>query len=136
MICISFVRCKGTSSSKKDSVLKNATLTKLGTQKFGTAAQYLESPAKSYVLCYKEKKGTPRNPQNRIEYFVFQVSTNAIVYTNYVEGGQVNWFSDYQLAILTIPGMMPATKTKDDFTVIYNLKDKTRIKKSSLIKKD
>lgn len=129
--CLALSQCKSTSANKTDS-LKNEALTKLGKQKYGNDAVYVESPAKSYVLCYKEKKGSVQNPKNKIEYFVFATKNNQTVYSNSVEGGYVKWYSDYQLEIFLTPGIMPRNKSKDDFISIYNLRDKTSTRKSAI----
>ncbi|WP_299452196.1 hypothetical protein [uncultured Microscilla sp.] len=127
-----FFQCKSTSANKNDHP-KNATLKKLGEEKYGTSAHYITSPGKSYVLCYKKEKGKNVKPtQKAVDFFVFEPQSNKTVYKNNLQNGYVKWFSDYQLEIFLVPGIMPANKSKDDFITIYNLKNNTSIKKSTI----
>ena len=129
--CLMLSQCKNTSANKSNP-LKNEALTKLGEQKYGSDAKYIESPGKSYVLCYKEKKGSVKLPKNKIDFFIFTTKDNQTVYTKSIDGGYVKWDSDYQLEIFLTPGLMPRNKRKDDFTSILYLKDKTSIRKSTI----
>lgn len=126
-------QCKSTSANKNDTP-KNATLKKLGEENYGADAKYITSPKKSYVLCYKQEKGSNTKNKNhtKTDFFVFETKSNKTVYASSVSNGYVKWFSDYQLEIFIIPGLMPANKTKDDFITIYNLKTKKSIKKSTI----
>ncbi|EAY28834.1 hypothetical protein [Microscilla marina] len=127
-----FFQCKSTSANKNDDP-KNATLKKLGEEKYGASAHYIPSPGKSYVLCYKKEKGNSvKSTQKTVDFFVFETQSNKTVYENNLQNGYVKWFSDYQLEMFLVPGIMPANKSKDDFITIYNLKNNTSIKKSTI----
>lgn len=124
-------QCKSSSANKNETP-KNAILKKLGEESYGADAKYITSPNKSYVLCYKQEKGSVKQAQTKTDFFVFDAKSNKTVYASSVSNGYVKWFSDYQLEVFIVPGLMPANKTKDDFITIYNLKTKKSIKKSSI----
>jgi len=103
---------------------------KIAEERFGESAKYEHSPDEQYVLCYAEERGTAKQPQNTITYFVYDLKKEAIVHEDTFGPGSIKWYDDNKLEIFMIPGMMPANKTKEDFTYIYNVETKKKASKS------
>ena len=84
--------------------------------------EHVFSPDSSYVLSYVEQKGTSQMPQNNIRYIVIDMSNDEVVLENSIDNGNVSFYSDTQLKVFMIPGIMREDQDRDDFTYIYNLK--------------
>jgi len=89
--------------------------------KFKDGYNFYPSGNKKYVLCTKEIEGTAINPANHIDFFVYDVEEEIIVLEKSVDNGKVKWFSDFQIEVLAIPGIMAQGQTLDDYTKVYNL---------------
>lgn len=96
-------------------------------KKYQTGFEVKHNSSKSYVLVLKETDG---NPYNHIDFFVFGVQENGVVYESSVDRGKVEWHSDMEIAILKIPGTIADGQSMEDYTTIYNLQSKKSRKKS------
>ena len=134
MVFVTLV-CFACAPSKKDvqKVSKGAleSYEAVAQEKFGVVNCEL-SPQNTYALCLKSEEGTPRNPGRKTEFLVLHLASDSIVYQQILEKGAVKWFSDEELEILRIPGIMAEGQTLDDYTITYNVKDGTRIAKKAV----
>lgn len=122
------------STSKTTSVAQIGDYKALAEEKLGTEAKFEHSPEDDYVLCYKDTKGTPKYPQNSIKYFVYDLKKNASILEDTFGPGEVKWYDAHHLEVFQIPGVMPESKTKDDFTFIVNVKTGERNPKTEFNK--
>lgn len=101
--------------------------TELAKTKYGKTYRSLESPDKKSILCFSSnediyKKGSV------IDYFVFNKNENSIVYENQVLNGQISWYSNYELKITTIPGMIKKNDTsKNEYILNIITNSKTKL---------
>lgn len=99
-------------------------------EKYGDNATFKHSPDEQFVLVVKEDKGTPKQPQNSISYFVYDLKKRDIVLEDTFGPGSVKWFENNKLEVFQIPGTMPEGKDKNDFTYIYNVETGEKTVKS------
>ncbi|MEO0553568.1 MAG: hypothetical protein AAF149_10240 [Bacteroidota bacterium] len=107
----------------------------LAYERYGEGTVFHKNGDNSLILCINETKGSTKNPQNAIDFFVFCTAKDSIIYSDYISPGSVSWFSDNQIELFYLPGVMPQGKTRDDFVYIYDLETGIKTRKSDFDKK-
>lgn len=88
--------------------------------------------SKEYVLCMQNPEKNVSNPRQEKQYVVLDLNSGEVVYKGRLEAGYVKWYDADNLEILNEPGTMPKEMTRDDFTIIYNVKTKEKQEKKDL----
>lgn len=130
IIAFLFLALAACSTSKTTSVAQIGDYEKLAEEKLGADVTFMHSPDDEYVLCYTNKKGTPKYPQNTIDYFVYDLKKNEVIQEDTFGPGEIKWHDAKHLEIFQIPGVMPEGKTKDHFTYLYNVESGKRTPKA------
>lgn len=87
----------------------------------GEDLTYTKNGPETYVLCVKEIPGTTEKPRNSISFVIINMSNNQMVMKQKFTGGTVGWYSDYEIEVFHMPGIIQEGQTNDDYTTIYNI---------------
>lgn len=114
----------GCSSSRpsQEKAFDLASFQQFAREKLGKSAVVLPNNSQSYLLCISNspKQLYPAFPQRAFRFFVYDIDKDSIVYEASLENGSVAWFSNSELIIKTIPGIIE----EDGITIMthtYNL---------------
>jgi len=56
------------------------------------------------MLCVKRSKPTQLNPQQQIEFFVYDVGAQDVLFEDSIPNGSVSWNDDSSIVVTVIPG--------------------------------
>lgn len=91
---------------------------------------YEKNQDSSFVLCKKELEGTVMQPRNSVQYFIYNLNEEKIVYEGSISGGHVKWYDTNHVEIFQMQGNPPSEFTQDDMTYLYNVKTGKSTRKS------
>jgi len=100
---------------------------KIASEKFGSGVDYLFNSSKTYVVCLKKSKPTSDLPQSKIDFLVFDLGKEEIIYENKLEGGEIRWMDNEKIEVKITPGIVSGDENPNEFIRIYDVKLKTRI---------
>ncbi|WP_338790614.1 hypothetical protein [Bernardetia sp. MNP-M8] len=105
------------------------------TDKTEQVFECIENEDKTFSLCKVIKEGTTMQPRNSIQFAVYDMKTNEMVYEGGVDGGSVEWYDSQRLEIYQQPGIPMEGMTREDMIQIYDVVEKTQKRKSEVEKK-
>lgn len=79
---------------------------------------------KTCILYLSEKKETSVNPVNNINFFVFDKSTNKIIYQNKFSNAKLKWFNNEQLLLTRYYGIIDTPESSNIKNFIIDLHSK------------
>ena len=87
----------------------------------------------TFVLCLKRNKKTEPSPFPSINYFVYDIKGEILLFEEAIDRGDVKWINDFQIKISTIPGIVKGDEKNEGkgAEYIYDLKLKKKIFNSS-----
>jgi hypothetical protein len=94
----------------------------------------IENTDKTFVLCKLTIDGTVTQPRNLVNYAVYTIKTNEMVYEGSIGGGFVKWYDKNRLEIYQQLGIPIQGMTQDDMIKIYDVVEKTYHTKSNIEK--
>ncbi len=85
---------------------------------------------KTWILYLSEKKETSVNPVNNINFFVFDKSTDEIIYQNKFSNAKLKWLNNKQLLLTRYYGIIdtPESSNIKSFIIDINSKEIQEIK--------
>lgn len=86
--------------------------------------------AGDYMLYVEAKSQDKKKPHVRRQFYITN-KLNDKVFEGIIYGGYVKWITDNKVEYFSPPGIMPATSEKDDFIMIYDIKEDRSYVKSS-----
>ncbi len=105
------------------------------TDKTEQVFECIENEDKTFSLCKVIKQGTTMQPRNSIQFAVYDMKTNEMIYEGGVDGGSVEWYDNQRLEIYQQQGIPMEGMTRDDMIQIYDVVEKTQKRKSEVEKK-
>ncbi len=76
----------------------------------------------SWILYISETEATSVNPINNITFFVFEKSTNKIIYQNKYSNAEIKWYNNEQLLLIRHFGTMQKTESSNIKKYIIDIK--------------
>ena len=78
----------------------------------------------SYVLCYKQSRPTSSNPFPPVQFFVYDLWNERVLFEDSLAKGSIKWLNDYQIQVSTIPGIVTGDEEADKKLLgyIYDVK--------------
>ena len=80
---------------------------RIANEKFGQGVSFAPNPSGPLVLCYRARKPTSQAPQRTIDFLVYDVASDKIVYEESLPDGEVAWKDGRHLQITIRPGIIP-----------------------------
>lgn len=125
-------------NTKQDNPMKYK---ELAQEKFKTTGknklnlEFIENEDNTFVLCKATTLGNVMQPRDFIQYAVYNIKTNELVYEGSIDGGHVKWYDNQRLEIYQLEGIPIQGMTREDMIKIYDIVEKTQTTKSEAEKK-
>jgi hypothetical protein len=89
----------------------------------------------TYALCFAESKPTASLPEHQVEFFIYELQGDSIMYQSSIKDGSVSWFNKYQVIVSTIPGIVSSEAQRNEriYGFLYDVKLKKTIPKGSTL---
>ena len=122
------VSCKSVESNNAEVNSKDSTniVEQLAQNKFGHNYILQYNKTKDYVICVSTPKTKIPNTSST-SYFVYNVLDSCIVEEKIIRSGTISWYSDYEIKVVEIPGMIQKNVDNEN-GYIFNLKTKSKTK--------
>ena len=97
---------------------------KLAVDKYKDNITYQINLTHLYVLCHKQPRSTSRNPFPPVQFFVYDLKNERVLFEDSLANGSVKWLNDYQIQVSTIPGIVTGDEEADKKLMgyIYDVK--------------
>ncbi len=97
---------------------------KLAVDKYKDNITYQINLTHLYVLCHKQSRSTSRNPFPQVQFFVYDLKNEKVLFEDSLVNGSVKWLNDYQIQVSTIPGIVTGEEEADKKLMgyIYDVK--------------
>ena len=113
-------------SAKKDSNSVDSVekYRKLAVDKYKDNITYRVNLTHSYVLCYKQSRPTSQNPFPPVQFFVYDLKNEKVLFEDSLANASIKWLNDYQIQVSTIPGIVTGDEEADKKLMgyIYDVK--------------
>ncbi|MFK7952052.1 MAG: hypothetical protein AB8B73_04345 [Ekhidna sp.] len=103
----------------------------VASEKLGLECECSLSESESYTLCLSNKKDASQSGMG-VDFFVMDNDSKEIVFEESIDRGTVSWEGDKKIAMFYTPGVMRVDQSRDDFTYVYDLVSKEKIRKGQL----
>ncbi len=112
------INCAGTDNAfnKQESVLK-----KLSLEKFGTSFRLIYNSDKSYSIVVKQEKSTAKNPNPLLQFFIYDMGKDKIIFKESFSGGKIKWRSNRQFEVTITPEMISTEDSNKLYGYIYDV---------------
>ena len=89
---------------------------------FGSGYDLLFNEDSSFVVCKHEIKPSPKFPQSRINFFIYDINKNKKVFGENLVNGSVKWQNKNQLKIIRI-SEAPRVDNKNAYIYYYDVRN-------------
>jgi len=132
LLSLALFQCKNAEKTSDNSQKETTDkYKKLAVEKLGDKVEYKSNQDGSLILC-QTKIDLPKLTGVGVKFFVYDSKNDKIIFEDEIDKGTVNWYSNMQLAMFYTPGIMRTDQARDDYTFIYDLITKEKIRKSLL----
>jgi hypothetical protein len=108
------LQCVSCGSSRKDVREPEAATQRYRTiavQKYGPDAGFVFNASKTVVLCVKKSKPSSQDPQQRVSFFVFDLSIDSAIFEDNISDGSVRWQDDFSILVSIVPGIVKSDES-------------------------
>ncbi|MFA9372244.1 MAG: hypothetical protein ACERIH_11095 [Labilibaculum antarcticum] len=116
-----------TSISKGDVNSQKKTYQQIAEKKFGEKVEYKLNPNKTYALCQKMTLDLLQNPNQLIEFFIYDIQKEEIIYEDKIANAKISWHNNTQLLIIKQKGYIKNPTDTGRWTYIFDLKSKKKV---------
>jgi hypothetical protein len=111
LLTVMFVSCGTSRKDFKEPELAPVRYRAIAIQKYGQKVEYLFNAAKTVVLCVQKPKPSSENPQQRVAFFVFDLSTDSTIFEDNIADGSVRWQDDFNILVDIVPGIVKSDES-------------------------
>ena len=96
----------------------------LAVDKYTDNITYRRNLTHIYVLCYKQSRPTIQDPFPPLQFFVYDLKNEKVLFEDSLAKGSIKWLNDYQIQVSTIPGIVTGDEEADKKLMgyIYDVK--------------
>ena len=113
--------------SLQESPNEKKTYQEIALEKFGEKIDCKLNSNRSYVLCKKMLPVPVLNPNQLIEFFVYDIQQDKIIYENKIANAKINWHNNTQLLISKQKGYITSPTDTGKRTYIFDLQSNKKI---------
>lgn len=113
--------------SQEEVTIQKKTLQQIAEKKFGEKVEYKLNSDKTYVLCQKIMPELLRNPNQLLEFFVYDIQHEEIIYEDTIANAKISWYNNTKLKITKQKGYTTHSTDTGKWTYIFDLKTKKRV---------
>jgi hypothetical protein len=78
----------------------------IAVQKFGQGVEFVQNASGSAMLCVKRSKPTQLNPQQQIQFFVYDMKAKDVLFEDSIPNGSVGWNDEFSIIVSIVPGIV------------------------------
>lgn len=123
IVCLILI--SGCCAASKE-IAKDKNVQKLAAEKFDSGYKLIKNNSSSFILCLKSKE-KQNQPHTSVEYFVYDLDKEEIIFSETLLDAEVGWFDDHNLEIK----INPETISDDNDVTMYLLNVITKVKRKS-----
>ncbi len=90
-------------------------------KKYGEHVEFIPNANWTYMLCQKEKSDHQPIPNQVLEFFVYDIKNQEIIYENKMANVKVDWYNNTQLMITNQRGYITGPTDTGKWTYIFDL---------------
>jgi len=96
-------------------------LKKLASERYGTATRFIFNSDKTFSIAVKQEKASAQNTNPLLQYFVFDLEKEKIVFEDDVPGGSIFWKDNDRVEVRATPGIVQINDGNNLYGYIYNV---------------
>ena len=86
---------------------------KLAVDKYTDNITYQINLTHLYVLCHKQSRPTSQNPFPPLQFFVYDLKNEKVLFEDSLAKASIKWLNDYQIQVSTILGIVTGDEVAD-----------------------
>jgi len=87
-------------------------------KRYNANFNFFPNKENDFILCINQKKANNLNPYPPLQFCIFSIAENNIIYEQILENGNVEWIDDYKLKIINVPTQIKKDKNPDNVRII------------------
>ena len=103
------------------------TYQQIAEEKLGEKVEYKLNPDKTYVLCRTVIPEPKLNPNQLIEFFVYDIQQQKIIFEDKIANAKIAWYNNTQLLIIIQKGYITNPTDTGKWSYVFDLKSKKQI---------
>ncbi|MHB8931267.1 MAG: hypothetical protein ACYC5R_11795 [Melioribacteraceae bacterium] len=120
-LLILFLLLAGCSVTQKTLTRQESVLKKLSLEKFGTSSRLIYNSDKSYSIVVKQEKSTAKNLNPLLQFFVFEMGRDKIIFEESIPAGKIKWRNNRQFEVTITPEMISTEDSNKLYGYIYDV---------------
>lgn len=120
-LLILFLLLAGCSVTQKTLTRQESVLKKLSLEKFGTSSRLIYNSDKSYSIVVKQEKSTAKNPNPLLQFFVYDIGKDKIIFEESIPAGKIKWRNNRQFEVTITPEMISTEDSNKLYGYIYDV---------------
>jgi len=113
--------------NKEEVNTQKKTYQQVAEKKMGKNIDYGLNADKSYVMCKKMIPDRTLNPNQLIEFFIYDIQQEEIIYEDKIANAKISWHNNTQLLITKQKGYITNPTDTGKSSYIFDLKSKKKI---------
>ncbi len=114
LICIACILWPLACTSTRPGQSNTNSYQTLALQKYGEGVKFTPNTTGNLMLCVKAGEQTAQFPYPSAKFFVFELTTNKMLYEDEVGQGSVWWLNDREIKIRTISGILKDIEQREE----------------------
>ncbi len=91
----------------------------LAVKKYQDHISYIFNSGKSAVVCAKQIESTRLNPFPRLDFFVYDIANQELLFEDSVQSGKVVWSGENKIKVTLVPEVMVGNEPEKDTRTGY-----------------
>ena len=112
---------------QQEVTLQKKTFQQIAEKKFGEKVEYKLNPNKTYVLCQKMILDLLQDPNQVIEFFVYDIKKEEIIYVDKIANAKISWQGNTKLLMVKQKGYISNPTDTGKLTYVFDLRSKKKI---------
>lgn len=114
-----FPNCSGSGNLSSNNTRTSATFKDFTEEKIKSGYDLIYNSDSTFVIYQKLSKAEPRHPQKAIDFIIYDLNKNKIIYQNNVQDGSIDWLDKYVVKIVFRHGMAAQGNNGGNLQVQY-----------------
>lgn len=131
---ITFLLLTGCFVTQKTFSEQDVNLKKLSVEKFGASFHILYNNKRSFALVLKQEKSSVQNPKPVLQFFIYEMKKDKIIFEESVPAGKIKWKTNNQIEVIVTPETISTEDNNKLYGYIYDvdLRTKTELNSQSI----
>jgi hypothetical protein len=118
---ITFLLLAGCLVTQRTFSEQDVDLKKLSVEKFGASFHISYNNKKSFALVVKQEKSAAINPNPVLQFFIYEMEKDKIIFEESVPAGKIKWKTNNQIEVIVTPETISTEDNNKLYGYIYNV---------------